>query len=426
MKKLVFIKFNEQDKRVLEKNKRYYDGILFDAHILTLSDKGASKILIQTRKDFIIDPGTFFFHPINENIQEKLSISRLAEAYDLPEPENPILEPSSFDRKFRDNFVSKVLDFQEQRLKNSQRLISRYLKGETRPLEPKWYIPPYFPIDSFQDDWIDVNIKLAKKASEIKKKKLLPIMAFLDPDMMISPDIEKITEIASKLPGNNIGIWVLLFDKKAVAADYLEGYAEVVTTLNKKKKVFSFFSTFFDLLLDTFAVSHGVCGGDVKYNEGGGVPPTRIYVPFLKREFSLNYLLPILSNYGSEFGYKKSDKIASKVKKLFQIDQKLSPLKKKAEVKGKNNKKYIRKTNLNEVERKEFEELTKKTTEIKDTIKKEFLMERAKEVRNLSEKGKSKTIQTIRSTTNKIFRKEKSKRLAKLYAGHLKRWSQVL
>jgi hypothetical protein len=420
----IFLRYNDKDRIALERGKKLYDGIVFDANQIALKPNTATLFLSKVDKDFFIDPSTYFFQP-ESGSAEKLSVIKLAESYGLSEPEEPVLSSSDFtDSKFRKIFLENVFSFQMRKLRGRQQLLSRYIMSKSS--DPKFLIPPYFTIESPDSNWLQVNVQLAKEFAKIlgsRISKILPTIAISDPDYLISIDKEKLIKFVRSLPGKMINVWIADFDKKKVTEEYLGGYKFFIDTINEEKNILCSYASFFDLLLRVDSVSHSVIGGDVKYLGGGGVPPLRVYIPFLRREFSLSYVLPIITNYANTFGYSYGTNLIRESKRLQQIEIELAPLKQKAQfTDARSNSTRMRYSLLTPKERSKFKELSDEKKQIITEFKVQFLIERSKEMEWIKKSKLEIVIEDMKNVKDTVEQKEALIRLAKLYAGHLGRW----
>ncbi len=147
------IKFNDKDKRVLLQGKEFYYGILIEAPTAIVESKSLSTFLNNVNKPFVLDPSTYYFHPELNTNEDRPSLVQLREKYGLSEEEF-VLYPEDFTEEFAKNFTKNVLNFQANHFASAQKgtLLKYIIRDQI--LKPAWYIPPYFPIENFNDPWV--------------------------------------------------------------------------------------------------------------------------------------------------------------------------------------------------------------------------------------------------------------------------------
>jgi predicted nucleotidyltransferase len=178
------------------------------------------------------------------------------------------------------------------------------------------------------------------------------------------------------------------------------------------------YANFFDILLQPYGISHGVSGGDVRYSRSWvSREYIKIYIPFLKREFTIEAAVPILVKYGAQLGYNKTKDVLDIIRALFQLDKEYSELRKKGMTPN-----GFRISQLSDDDKKRYKELGNKINELKDQLKLEFLKERNRECKvDIQEE-----LKILEKVVDIIKASEKSKTIAKRYVGHLERWIETI
>ncbi|MBC7094860.1 hypothetical protein [Thermococcus sp.] len=408
------IKFNDKDKRVLLQGKEFYYGILIEAPTAIVESKILSTFLNNVNKPFVLDPSTYYFHPELNTNEDRPSLVQLREKYGLSEEEF-VLYPEDFTEEFAKNFTKNVLNFQANHFASAQK--GTLLKYITRDqiLKPAWYIPPYFPIENFNDPWVEVNIKLMEYATDFFDN-IFPIIGILEKDTLLDFDEKLLRDFIKRIPSKMLGLWIAEFDKKSISEEYLRGYYQLVEEIKQYKKgIILMYANFFDIMPQPYGIAHGICGGDLKYvGSGGGKEYVKMYIPFLRREFTLEKATAILARYGDSFGYSATKEMLDTIRTLNHLDKKYSTLKEKGKT-----PKGFRISQLSEKEKEEYKEIEDKIRHLKDTIKMEFLKERNHELRELDVTSE---INNIKRTIEAVYKRETSTRVAKYYVGHLERW----
>ncbi|WP_461865062.1 hypothetical protein [Thermococcus sp.] len=414
-----FVKYLPRDKEALIQGKEYYSAILIEAPIALLKFKSLSQLLGRLGKPFAIDPSTYRFHPEFSEDEEKISIQQLKESYSIPQEES-MMYPEIFTEEFAKSFVEKVVSFQNNLFLPSKQTVLLRRLSEDSPLRPTWIIPPYFPIEDFDDEWISINVQLAKYAEHFAgDKEIFPILSILDKDLLLQSEYDKVIKYLTELPGTMLGIWIADFDKRSISEDYLQAYKEFIEFIKQyRQKVVILYSNFFDILLQPYGISYGIFGGDVKYSSSGaGREYHKVYIPFLRREFTIETAVPVLSKYGVRFGYEKTQEILSIIRELLLLDKEYSELRKKGMTRN-----GFRISLLSDEEKSQYKELGGKIGQLKTQLKLEFLKERNKECKI----DIHKEIESLEKIIDNIMESEPSKAISRKYVGHLQRWVQVI
>lgn len=136
-KRIIAIRYLPQDEPALE-NAEYYDSLFTEAHILEIYATSFANLLITTNKDYLIDPSTWYLHSsIFLDVKNKITIERLAEAYDL---EVPNLEDADLEK-----FVERVVNFQESVVEKEQKELEMWMEEKLTRKKSKLSLPIVFP-----------------------------------------------------------------------------------------------------------------------------------------------------------------------------------------------------------------------------------------------------------------------------------------
>ena len=415
-KRIVAIRYLPQDGGALESGE-HFDLLLSEAHILKIYETSFAKLLMTTNKDYLIDPSTWYFHPlIFQDVKKKLTVERLAETYEV--------EPSNLRDINLEKFVEKVIKFQESVVEKQQKSLEMWIE-EKLPKKSKlaYYIPPYFPIMEENDSWFELNTKLLEITQGLRDN-LMPILLIGDYELLLNPQVTNyLVSYASNISGRLLGIGVLGFDKLTISDEYLLSFKELVERIinDAKKEVFSIYASPLDQLLGFAGLCYNIEGKGVKVPgvEGGSAAPRVYFSPF-KKLFSYPTIKAIISNY-REIVSKEDTLTLSLMERLNKVGVNIKTL--EAEVSEHlNGKIKFRKSELPKSKRGEYDRLLEEKRELTRKIKVHTLKERHKDVK----KNLKTLIKEMERSKEIVEKKEKSKVIAKQYVGHIERWLGVV
>ncbi|WXG42314.1 MAG: hypothetical protein WED07_16370 [Candidatus Freyarchaeum deiterrae] len=415
-KRIIAIRYLPQDELALE-NAEYYDLLFTEAHILEIYKTSFASLLIKTNKDYLIDSSTWYFHPsIFLDVENKITIERLAEAYDL---DISNLEDTDFKK-----FVEKVVNFQESVMEKEQKELEMWMEEKsTKKSKLAYCIPPYFPIVEENDSWFELNMKLFEITESIRKN-LMPILLVGDYDLLLNPRvIDHLVSYASQISGNLLGLGILGFDRFTVSSEYLLSFKELVERITKeaRKEVFSVYSSPLDPLLKFRGLCYSIEGKGVKITEtGGGGATPRVYFSLFKKLFSYPIMKTIISNYG-EIASKDDFKTFSLMETLSNTNERINSLKSEAFEYSKGKLRF-HKSKLQEEKRGEYDKLSEEKKELTAQIKTHTLKERYLDTK----KNPETLILEIKKGIEIVEKKEKISPIKMQYIGHLKRWLDLV
>lgn len=285
-------------------------NVMVSSHILTGMTKRITSMLAKLKKPYVIDPHTYVFGANVEYIRDKRWFDRLMGSYSLDsmidDPNNFELLPSSLvDKNLQstDNLkelVENVLNYQRTKIQETYDDINEFEdfdeeSNESLIFKPKWIIPPYFFINGFRFDWLNVNINSVKLAVENKKpdEKIYAVIMF-DKELLSYPkDIEEIIKKYDIEGVDGYMIWCAHLDENSAKKRDLLQFQDFVEKLNLLgKPIYNMFGGLFSFLLEDkgiTGVSHSICYGEHKipFSTGGGGSTIRFYQPFLHSKVPL-------------------------------------------------------------------------------------------------------------------------------------------
>lgn len=295
----IFYRFGIPEKELLKNNETLYNGLIISAHVAEYYNKSISIFLENSKKPFFIDPVTYVFarNPkfIKKNGKLKKSYMKLAAKYGNLIQEiagKGQLQPHIFkDISVKEEICKQVLKFQKEYIGEVSKPLSKYFKildrEEIKPNGPLFLVPPYFYVESIEDNWYEINLELAKSSLKFKDSyKIYPVI-FISQDMLEDKEsIDIIIEDYKNFEG--CLVWVSGFNEMKASIEVLNGFLSLISGLSQDgKKVYSLYGGYFSALVSKFGLtgfSNGICYGESKNVDmsGGGAPPIRFYVHQIK------------------------------------------------------------------------------------------------------------------------------------------------
>ena len=193
-----------KDKHVLRDMRKYYAGLVIPAHIISYSTSATIAAIGYIDKPYIVDPMTYILasedlggYVINKKTSKKEfkpSISKMVNAYGLgsyfERRAYKPLEIGDFTNKFIEKLVSGSLNLQlemiddekKSAIKKYKELLEKVGEGHTaefitRRQKPEFVTTPYFYFDSMEDEWLEINRKIALQARKFQNDyDIVPIL----------------------------------------------------------------------------------------------------------------------------------------------------------------------------------------------------------------------------------------------------------
>jgi len=305
----LFYMYNNPDKKILQKYKDKYYGVMIPAHIGLQFQPPVQDVISTTGKPYIVDPVTNRLATSISTIskidkssnteQIKKSFEKIIKAYglDFLLKRDEALTVEDFENGIvnEEKFVKKVISLQNTLISNilpSQQQLQKYLKFLKKPVpqrvvsEPIFYIPPYFYFESLDDLWYILTVELSNIA------KTLTNISQLCPLLSISKDLLK-KEVAYTIledfgEFSRYIIHINDFDEKHETTSTLKSLArfvEILATSNKEVYL-EHTGGFFALLLHYFGISGIITGIDMGEHKDIFAPSRgwkvdKLYVPLV-------------------------------------------------------------------------------------------------------------------------------------------------
>jgi len=322
-----YIRFGvHKDREVIKLLRDSISGVVVPAHILCYSTDATIAALSYINRGYFIDPMSFIFAD-SRKIQEyivldkktqkntfKPSIHKLANNYGILEVfQNngfSALKVSDFTEDFVRNFCKKNIELQSQKFdqgkvnayKKYEELLRKvgeeHIANEMKTVHsPNVIIPPYFYFDRLDDEWLDINLKLARRTKENTVLPVVPLI-FVHPALVNEELLDKYTGF------DEIFIWVDDLEKKnSLSVKQLTDFASFVKLATARGvKVTNLYGSYFSVLLGKLGLE-GMCNG-VFYGESkgrtskvGGVPQSRYYVRTLHEFFPIPSTIELLKKF---------------------------------------------------------------------------------------------------------------------------------
>jgi hypothetical protein len=303
---MMFSTFAEQ-RYFIYPAKTTYRGAIINANMAVHAPDGLAAFLLERTAAFsyIIDPLTHAFqhdprYVMNSEGEAKPSISALAKAYGTPFEDlvaEKALAPDDVTDETVQSLVERCLGFQENILAKAMEDsdANKYLEKTATELRPQALVAPYFYMtDAMADEWLEINVKLAKCA--VAAGRDLPVYA----GVVIHPGIlqeEQLTRrVSDALAGTGVKgflLWVDDFDEHTAASAELRGFLRLVRGLSAGGlPVINLHGGYFSILAAgefggraLTGVTHAPEFGEYRsvVPVGGGIPIARYYVPLLHR-----------------------------------------------------------------------------------------------------------------------------------------------
>ena len=304
----------------LEKAISAYDYLAINGNSAAYVSTAISKFIVEKffskpEKGFFIDPITYAFQ--NEirllkskskaTGEEKIkkSIDKLIDEYGYPvtkvRQNIPVSTEDFSDIEVVTAFCKKVLGFQYD-------LVDKYIKGEelekyfmymtpdlskqNLQLRPKFLIAPYFYLDAQDkkfDDWLDINIKMARLSCKLAAKSFSNADVFvqiaINKNVLYNPNqMYALTQAYKGVDCSGYTIWIDDFNEHEASLFELKRFTEMLKFLSPKP-VYNMYGGFFSILLThkeislLKGVSHGLEYGESRkaYPVGGGIPVSKYY-----------------------------------------------------------------------------------------------------------------------------------------------------
>jgi hypothetical protein len=247
----------------------------------------------------------------------KPSIAKLTNSYGLAdffESRNyDKFKPSDFTEEFSSDFCEKSIQLQQNKFDEEKgSALKKYADllrkiGETHSADemdtahlPKAIIPPYFYFNSTEDEWLEINLKLAKLTKEKTDQSVVPVI-FTNPSNLSDIILDKYKDF------EEIFIWVDDLEQKhsltKVQADNFAKFAAFIKSANERNiKVINMYGSYFSIMLGKIGMK-GMCNG-IFYGETkgrktmlGGVPQARFYIKTLHEFFLIPVAIKLLQAY---------------------------------------------------------------------------------------------------------------------------------
>jgi len=301
------------EKSLFKDMKKYYDGIIIGAHLLSLYSSSIPVFIQELEKPFLIDPMTYVFGRsfdlLTKNDELKKSFKKLIERFEKPISnilKNREFVPSDFlkngqwNEKLLEKFIKNVLNLQKNIMISSpaQQSILEYMEilGEAKkPLKPKYLIAPYFYFSSTTDPWYLITQEFSKRTEKFKKnEKIYSVICFSKNILLDGKEIKKVIEDYSNIQVDGYLLWISDLDETKDDQKFLEGLVQFVRTLAEKSKkpIYSLYGGYFSLLLSKYGLkgySRGICYGEAKNVDTptlGGRTTKRYYFPPIHAKLS--------------------------------------------------------------------------------------------------------------------------------------------
>ena len=308
-------------------NTETYDGVIFNGNMVAHAPAGLAAFLIEKTRlniPYIIDPVTHAFqHDVkfikNVNGEIKSSISNMASYYGRIISENAGIRPltgGDFEEgEDKIDLVTNCLNFQRniltEAIKENDSL--KYLGDIGESYTPHALASPYFFFDDTSiDEWLQVNIDLAKLAIESKlegEKIFIPIV--IGSEILLDEElIDRIVDSFDGMENDGFLFWISNFDEGSVGTSYLRSMLKLSTGLRKgsTKELINLHGGYFSILSSSpvftepsfSAVAHGPEFGEFRdvIPVGGGIPISRYYVHQLHSRIRYRDALQFYSSLG--------------------------------------------------------------------------------------------------------------------------------
>ncbi len=356
----LYLRFGvHKDRQVMHDCGDLFDGLVVPAHILSYSSDATKMAIRYIQKPFFIDPMTHIlskadiesYVTLNKKTSKKCfkpSIQKLVESYKLEtlfsDREYSPLQPSDFNDAFVEEFVSNVINLQVDKVNERGGVVQKYLEILVKAgyadaqnlleasVEPAFIACPYFFFSSLEDDWLDVNLRIAKEVKRVAEgHEVVPIL-FTNTATLNSGLLDKYSDF------NKFIIWVEDLNEKSsidtpsVFVTKLSALKQFVELTNSRgKELFNLYGSFYSVIMTKLGLSglsHGIFYGEYKSGNAsiGGVPPSRYYLRKLHQFFTLHETTLLLNKEGYKDLLDGDSKaimeiIDSKVENIFSFDK---------------------------------------------------------------------------------------------------------
>ncbi len=297
-----FIRYGTNaEKKHIKKFLDDFDGIAFNANMVSMYAGSIANFLYENQKEYFIDPLTHAFaHNLgflrNDKGEIKKSLAKLAEHYGIEHiilEKNRPLKLSDFDDGFLKSFFDNVVSFQEniihENLENEWKELIEFIGFKNKP---NYTIAPYFYMDRLNyKQWKNVNLEFIKLAKDkyytqiVIEKELLQDESFID-EMVAETNQTK-----------GVFYWIDNFDETKATEDELNSLLDFINKIQVFKV--NLYGGYFSTLLN-FKNLDGVIHG-LEYGEsrdvvpvGGGIPVAKYYLPAIKKRLKAEEIIEIL------------------------------------------------------------------------------------------------------------------------------------
>ncbi|QGQ29111.1 hypothetical protein [Gimesia maris] len=314
------------EKEYFDKTLRFFDGLAVNANLVEATPGATASLLVRfggkkRELPFYIDPMTYAFGEYadrkgvlrrdldwiksdqkrnGELIRDyKRSYSKLANQ--LGDPFAEALERNSsvtwndFNDSNIESACSQVAEYQLHRIAEEFSSDSELVQFIDKVPRPVAVYAPYFYIEpSNENEWLDLNLRLATTTARNITSHPVHIMICADSSFLLNKKF--IERIKAELPSTGVkGVWFWFsaFQEDSASIEHLTAFRNLVETLSDKVSVYSRHGGFFSMALSKHGLSglsHGVGYGeqkDVIPIIGQSTPTVRYYLPQVRRRFGV-------------------------------------------------------------------------------------------------------------------------------------------
>ena len=297
-----FIRYGTNaEKKHIKQFLNHFDGIVFNANMVSMYAGSISSFLYVNKKEYFIDPLTHAFaHNLgflrNNNGDIKKSLAKLAEHYGIEHiilEKNRPLKSSDFNNEFLTMFFENVISFQEniihENLEEEWRELVEFVGFENKP---DYIIAPYFYMDKLNyKQWKKINIEFIKLAKDNYYTQIVLSKELLEDEDFIDEIVSEVNQT------KGVFYWIDNFDETKATESELRNVLRFINKIQVSK--INLYGGYFSTLLK-FKGLNGVIHG-LEYGEsrdvvpvGGGIPVAKYYLPSIKRRLKAEDIIEII------------------------------------------------------------------------------------------------------------------------------------
>lgn len=318
-KSLLFIRMGSlTEKDILRHMQQSYAGIIVGANMIEAFDSVVTPFLRTLNRSSIIDPMLYLFSlnpkAVQKNGDLKESINSLAKKYGKPLQDFAGLRPMVVNDLVNEpetisKITKNILDFEINVLGREPNFADYYAEFETLlpKSRPAMLLPPYIPVNKYDNEEYYLNLKFAHKTIELKSHEML-VFPVIELPLNVFKDESILKSIASDYSSLGAdGYWILASGLSEVSADnsQLSGLRNLVRFLAKDgKPVFKYYGGYFSALLFDDGLNGFSCGighGESKqihaYGGNSNNLNPKFYVPSFHRYIDLSQAQMIFKQY---------------------------------------------------------------------------------------------------------------------------------